>query len=189
MKPRNRPRFRVIEGSRVHERLYQAHSTADKFELNGVMYCDVPIGWFMQRRDGPPFPYREIIDGYSDLDERARLNAEMAVDELLTKGEVDALKAYLARQYDDDSFNAVEEPLPIPRERAASWLPTGAIPVGGPQDFLLIDENPSYSLPFSVWGYFDVRGCLCKEDGSGQTEGLPWPEEWDLPGDVRLKLV
>lgn len=33
----------------------------------------------------------------------------------------------------------------------------GAVAVGGLQDFLMISENPVYSLPFKVWGYYDLR--------------------------------
>lgn len=33
----------------------------------------------------------------------------------------------------------------------------GAYPVGGGNDFYTFSEVPGYSLPFKVWGYFDLR--------------------------------
>lgn len=32
-----------------------------------------------------------------------------------------------------------------------------ALPVGGYNDFLMFDRGPDYTLPFSVWGYYDLR--------------------------------
>jgi len=33
----------------------------------------------------------------------------------------------------------------------------GAIPVGGGNDFYMFSEEAGYSLPFKVWGYFDLK--------------------------------
>jgi hypothetical protein len=35
----------------------------------------------------------------------------------------------------------------------------GALPVGGGDDFYMLSEKPEYSLPFKVWGYFNLVGC------------------------------
>jgi hypothetical protein len=35
----------------------------------------------------------------------------------------------------------------------------GARAVGGGDDFYMLAKEPEYSLPFEVWGYFDLVGC------------------------------
>lgn len=46
--------------------------------------------------------------------------------------------------------------LPIDRDT----MPFVAIPVGGPQDFLMLSERDECPFSFKVWGYFDLRGHL-----------------------------
>jgi len=38
-------------------------------------------------------------------------------------------------------------------------MPTGAIPVGGPYDFICFDQMKNYPLKVKVWGYFDISDC------------------------------
>ena len=42
----------------------------------------------------------------------------------------------------------------------------GAIPVGGGDDFQMLNREPGYNLPFKVWGYFNLVGRELA-DGSG----------------------
>ena len=78
--------------------------------------------------------------------------------------EAQALKDYIDQNYGDAGITTIEKAeLPI----ANNTMGVGAIPVGGGQDFHMLDKAPHYSLPFKVWGYFDLRGCELV-DGSGR---------------------
>jgi len=33
----------------------------------------------------------------------------------------------------------------------------GAVPIGGPEDFYQLCKEEEWTLPFEVWGYYDLR--------------------------------
>jgi hypothetical protein len=81
--------------------------------------------------------------------------AEGAVDELFDKTETDALVAYLEREHGGAETTIEEVNLPLP----GNCWGYGDRAVGGSDDFYMLAEEPEYSLPFRVWGYYDLEGC------------------------------
>ncbi len=74
-----------------------------------------------------------------------------AIEQTFSKTEVKQLYAYFKQQGN----------VRLRARRAYSppnnSMGVGAIPVGGGNDFYTFSEVPGYSLPFKVWGYFDLR--------------------------------
>jgi hypothetical protein len=58
--------------------------------------------------------------------------------------------------------------LPIPN----NTMGLGDVAIGGGVDNYALDKEPNYSLPFSVWGFVDLRGC----------------EHFDEPGETASSL-
>jgi hypothetical protein len=118
---------------------------------------DVVFHWFARRKPGfSRWPHAELIAGYDELDPTSRCYAEDALDELFDKAEADALVAYLEREYGGAGETTIEEVnLPFPGN-IVGYL---AAAVGGGNDFYTLDEELAYTLPFRVWGYFDLRDC------------------------------
>lgn len=114
---------------------------------------DVAFHWFAccRRR---PLPYAELIAGYEEADGLGY--AELLLDELFDRTEAEALVAYLDREHRGAGKTTIEAvKLPIAR----NIMGYGAMAVGGSDDFFALDKQPGYSLPFRVWGYYDLRGC------------------------------
>jgi hypothetical protein len=75
-----------------------------------------------------------------------------------------ALKDYIDQNYGDEGITTIKKAtLPIAKYSGGA----GSMAVGGGNDFLMLDNNPKYSLPFKVWGYFDLRDCELA-DGPGR---------------------
>jgi hypothetical protein len=122
---------------------------------------DVTFIWF--RND--PARGRRYRDLIRDCDPGPY--AKGYIDELFTQEEAEALKQYLDRNYGDAGTNTIHKvDLPV----AGNTMGVGAIAVGGGTDFYMLDKDEEYSLPFKVWGYFDLRGCELV-DGSGRYGG------------------
>ena len=77
--------------------------------------------------------------------------------------EASQLKDYLDREHGTHSTTTIDE-VSLPVENYEGSL--GAMAVGGSADFYMLDKEPEYSLPFRVWGYFDLIDCELT-DGSG----------------------
>jgi hypothetical protein len=43
--------------------------------------------------------------------------------------------------------------LPVP----GNIMGYGAIPIGGPEDFYQLCKEEEWTLPFELWGYYDLR--------------------------------
>jgi hypothetical protein len=122
---------------------------------------DVRFLWFRcPRRDEPARPYSELIENY---DPEKNDYEEGAIEELFTFDEANALKEYLDREHGRYGVTEIKEAeLPCPQ----NVIGIGAMSVGGGDDFYTLDEEETYSLPFKVWGYFNLRGCeLIDEPG------------------------
>ena len=121
---------------------------------------DVPFHWFRCDPGPQKLPYAELIQNYNG----DNFYAENYIGELFTADEAALVKDYLDR--DDNSHKNPttinEVSLPIPN----NVMGVGAIAVGGGDDFYMLDKNPDYSLPFKVWGYFNLVDCELA-DGSG----------------------
>jgi hypothetical protein len=116
---------------------------------------DVGFDWFRCERRAPR-PYAELIENYDPSGRRDVRDAEGCIDEMFELDEAQALKDYIDRNYGEAGITTIKKAeLPI----ANNVMGVGATPVGGGQDFHLLDKAPNYTLPFKVWGYFDLRGC------------------------------
>ena len=120
---------------------------------------NVAFQWFRCERRVPR-SYADLIENYDLADDRY---AEGCIDEMFELDEALALKDYIDQNYGEAGITTIKKAkLPI----ANNTMGVGEIPVGGSQDFHMLDKAPGYSLPFKVWGYFDLRGCeLADESG------------------------
>jgi hypothetical protein len=132
-------------------KLFGAHSIVD-----GFMGCnEVVLKWFRVDRKESLVPLEELIEDYQRLNDcEERMFAQQLVNEYFTEEEVEVLKAFLRDRRGGTEVEVTEVSLPI---LAKGVMPTGAIPVGGEQDFLMLSENDEHPLPFRVWGYYDLR--------------------------------
>jgi hypothetical protein len=113
---------------------------------------DVVFSWFRTEKPSEWRPYGELIENY----EPGNRYAEWAIDELFSEDEALLLKEYLDRTYADAGVTVIkEQSLPIPN----NVMVFGAMAVGGEDGFCMLDKDPEYSLPFKVWGYYDLVGC------------------------------
>jgi hypothetical protein len=115
---------------------------------------NVGFEWFRCERRA----LRSYADLIEDYDPSAAHVAypEGCIDEMFELDEGQASKDYIDQNYGKAGITTIEKAeLPIPND----MMGVGATPVGGGQDFYRLDKAPNYSLPFKVWGYFDLRGC------------------------------
>jgi hypothetical protein len=142
-------------------KLYKVSTVADEYsDCKNVTFrwfrdCDVPE---------PRRPYAKLIKDYDPYDQFA-VYQEAFIEELFTSIEANALKEYLDREHGRAGTTTIEEvDLPAPNKIS----PYRAIGIGGGDDFHNLHQEPKYSLPFKVTGYFDLVGCELA-DGSGET--------------------
>jgi len=79
------------------------------------------------------------------------------IDDTFSKSEARQLIRYFGN---DQGIKRIRIERAKPPKR--NYIGDGAVAVGGPTDFLMLDEDPDYSLPFKVWGFYDVRPALDK---------------------------
>jgi hypothetical protein len=115
-------------------------------------YRDVVLWWFVDNRPAPTNrPYRELIKSGTSP-ERLRDLAEGAINEMFSAEEAEAWTAWL-REHRGGTTTIEEAELPI----EPNTMGVNAIPLGGPQDVLMMWKAPQYTLPFKVGGYYDLR--------------------------------
>ena len=138
----------------LKQRLYYVTTTAKKFSD-----CkNVTFNWFRAEAPAERRRYASLIEGY----EPGNAYAEGLIDELFTEDEALQLKEYLDQVHGKEGPTLIEEmSLPIPN----NMMGHGARAVGGGDDFYMLSEDPEYSLPFKVWGYFNVVGCTLIDNG------------------------
>jgi hypothetical protein len=143
---------------------------------------DVPFHWFRHDR-GKRCAYDELIENYDPSDHDAR-DAEGAIDELFTDIEANVLKEYLDQEHAGAGVTTIEEVhLPI----RSNCMGVGAIPVGGCNDFYMLSKEPTYTLPFEAWAYFDLRGCA-PADGSSIYDSPCWGRQNEEAPSRKLQL-
>jgi len=131
-------------------KLYSVHTTVK--EHRGCK--DVRFAW-LRSGGNTERPYAKLIEDYDPKDKDAAY-AEGAVDELFTAIEAGALREYLDNHHGDTGVTTIDPAdLPI----AKNVFPLSAMSVGGGDDFYQLYEEPKYSLPFKVMGYFNLVGC------------------------------
>lgn len=111
--------------------------------------------WFRCDHGEQKRPYAELIENYDPAADR-NYYPEDYIELLFTEEEAHQLKEYLDRVHGHEGVTTIEEEqLPVPQ----NIMSVGAIAVGGGDDFYQLCDEPEYSLPFKVWGYFNLVGC------------------------------
>jgi hypothetical protein len=113
---------------------------------------DVGMGWFIIHAR-PDLPFAELIEGYELASDR--VYAENYLAGLFTSEQASALVAYLNQHHDHDGVETVTTrvELPVP----GNIMGFGDIAVGGPEGFYRLCEEREWTLPFEVWGYYDLQ--------------------------------
>jgi hypothetical protein len=128
------------------------HVTSTITEFHGCK--DVCMAWFNTADAWPDLPFAALIEGYDELAPDLRCYPEMYVAELFTAEQAVALVTYLDQHHGHESVQTTRRvKLPVP----GNIMGYGAIPVGGLQDFHLLCKEKEWTLPFEVWGYYDLR--------------------------------
>ena len=142
-----------INGKVLRMKLYSARTIVKVYKG----HRDVAFSWFACREPGFfRWPHAELIADYDRLDDECRFYAGDAADDLFDKTEADALAAYLEREHAGEGETTIKEvKLPLP----GNIIGLSHIPVGGGTGWHQLNEEPAYSLPFRVWGYYDLRHC------------------------------
>lgn len=154
-------RFRVIQGGKQDKgqilassvRLFRAYSIGN-LTRSGEVYYDVKFNWYCLDRTEPVAPYDFLIADCDRLDER-HLNAlQKDVNRYFTEEEIHSLSKYLEERY---GLGLTTEEVAIPIKQRGEFFAEGNEVV---YDFIELSEKENYSLPFKVWGYYTILGCL-----------------------------
>jgi len=119
---------------------------------------NVRFDWFCAERKEPPIPYAKAIRDYDPHDDDARYS-EFAIDELFTRDEAKALKAYLDKHHGNEGVTTIEQYDKLPIDMNTIGFGVLSMIHGG--DYCSLWEEPGYSLPFHAEGYFDLRDAEC----------------------------
>ena len=143
-------------------KLYRVYSRIDDFVhrlgSRNVIVNGVKVEWcFMDERDTPPIPYAVGIEGYEQACAKSEGStyAEMAIDELLTTEEAEALKEYLTQVY-DTSCEMEEVGIPIPANSVGTFCFYDAASVST-EGCINLYKVEGYSLPFRVSGVYSLE--------------------------------
>jgi hypothetical protein len=141
-------------------KLYRLTSVIDDWPHRGARHNNVKVTWFVCERDyDPGFDYATLLDRPLPSDDDPY--AQGLVDERFTRYEADQLAEYLRTAHDTD-VEIAEVSVPInvgyldSEGRWITYMPVGAIPVGGDCDFYTLSKHDDYSLPFKAWGYYRI---------------------------------
>jgi hypothetical protein len=146
-------------------KLYSVRTTVK--EYSGCK--DVVFNWFRHAMAQGRRPYADLVKDYEPGRPDA-LYTEELIEELFTWDEARQLKDYLERHHGDEGETVIEQ-VPLPVENRTMGY--GCLSVGGDDDFYMLCKESEYSLPFKVWGYYDLEGCELV-DGSGVYHHRLW---------------
>lgn len=133
-------------------RIFSVHSLVRNFLYRGTRYEEVKVNWFILDRERPLVTFAEAIQDYAQLDEKERAFPEDYLNEQFSLAEAEALKKYLDRQpLTTTRIDAIELPV-MPNVSGCRRLAPGQ-----DGDFMPLYKGKSYSLPFAVAGYFNIR--------------------------------
>lgn len=97
--------------------------------------------------------YREMIEGYDDLDETSKTYSKGCIDENFTKDEAEKVRAYFKTRIEKgEKITIRKAELPIP----GNYMPIGAMSFGGSNDLISIYKSKSYPLEFKILGYYSI---------------------------------
>jgi hypothetical protein len=127
--------------------------------INSPIYDEVPCHWFCIKRDQPVAPYEELLANYHSLEDSEKGWARLAVNELLTEEEVEALQVFLGEHYEEGEVEVREFSLPIQHIQEV-YKPFGqriATREAEITDLRMLWELEGYSLPIEICGYIETR--------------------------------
>ena len=154
-------KFRVIQGGKQSQgepagsslKLFRAFSLGN-LTRNGKVYYDVRFNWYCLERSTPVAPYETLIADCERLDEQHLSALKKEVNRYFTAEEVAQLEDYLEERY---GLTLSTEEVPFPIKQKAGFFEEGSQVI---YDFLELSGKEHYSLPFDVWGYYTILGCL-----------------------------
>lgn len=154
-------RFRVIQGGKRDKgqvptssvRLFRAHSIGN-ITQRGQVYHDVKFNWYCLERSAPVAPCEILIADCHRLDERQLNGLIKAAGRYFTEEEIDSLGKYLEQRY---GLGLTPEEVAVPIKQRGKFFQEGNEVV---YDFIELSEKENYPLPFKVWGYYTILGCL-----------------------------
>ena len=152
-------------------KLYRVRTTAK--EYHGCR--DIVFQWFRHAMPQGQRLYADLIKDYEPRN-RDAFYVEAYIEELFTWDEARQLKAYLD-QYHGDQGDTVIKEMALPVENNVMGF--GARAVGGGDSFYMLSEEPEYSLPFKVLGYFNLVGCTLIDNGDTYRHRLMIVREHD----------
>jgi hypothetical protein len=120
---------------------------ADEFDG----YSEVPFTLFHTEMSNEELAPLVVLAPGRGIDNVAHWYTASAIEQTFSKAEVKQLYAYF-KQRGNVRLRARRAYSPT-----NSSMGVGATPVGGGNDFYTFSEEPGYSLPFKVWGYFDLK--------------------------------
>jgi hypothetical protein len=156
------------------EKMYRVYARLD---YDG--YKNVPFTFFCHKH-AQPLNFKELITDYNGPGYGETYDYRLTVvEECFLESEIPAVREFLAA--DSVDFRVEELPLPYAEKNT---MGVSAIPVGGHNDFLMLNKREGYSLPFEIWAYYDVRG----SDDYRHERDLPKhsPSVWIIPNDEQL---
>jgi len=122
----------------------------------------VKVHWFCEKRDVPIELDEQLIENY----EPGNDHQKEYVNEHFTKEEINELQDYLKRVYETELIPLGAE-LPMsgwsmPFSAIGSYSEfrvdaEGNITSKTIEDYYILSEDEGYSLPFKVWGYFNIE--------------------------------
>jgi len=120
---------------------------ADEFDG----YSEVPFTLFHTEMSNEELARLVVLAPGRSIDDVAHWYTASAIEQTFSKAEAKQLYAYF-KQRGNVRLRARRAYSPTNNS-----MGVGATPVGGGNDFYTFSEEPGYSLPFKVWGYFDLR--------------------------------
>lgn len=134
------------------KKLYRLRSVAQEITHHNDVYSNVKICWIVRDRTRSVVPYKQGIKNYKSTSQDIKVYAKSALNELFLPDEAIAFAAYLLAQHNQAT---IFEPVILPIESNA--VPVDILPAGGGVDYYQIFKEEKYSLPFNVWGQYDLR--------------------------------
>jgi hypothetical protein len=145
---------------RIHQRKRERRLTViELFSIHTIVneysgHRDVKFTWFRSEDlEVPLVPYAQAVRDYDPYDNQ-RAYAEGAVNELFSRDEAEALKAWLDQHHGDEGPTSIKKrDLPLNN----NVMGVSGMPIGGGPDRYTLWREPNYTLPFKAEGFFDLR--------------------------------
>lgn len=151
--------------------LYTCHSIENNWPHRRARYDGVHVAWFVRTRS--PDRTERGAAHYGDIKDR---RTRSVIEEAFTADEALAFAAYMRKQHESD---VKIEPQEWPVPPAAAIHDTIDVAVDVADNFHMLALEEGYTLPFSVWGHYNVRDCKLSKRQPGYDVGAGLTE-WQL---------